>query len=565
MNMKTITTYIKKAMIGVACATAICGCDDFIDNEPTDKLAQDNFYFDASMVRANTRILYSAYAWKDFMMNFQWKFDMLAGDLYYTYSEEGQWFFGSYTAVNAYINEGWKGLYNVILDANNIINDMPGKVTGTVTEADVAQAVAEARTIRGFCYYFIAEAWHDAPLVDDNTKYIQANNLAVPRATQKSIYQFALEDLDYAAEKLKDSDSEPFRATALTARAIRAKPLVTMASHSDYGYDRADLYSRAAKDCEYVIERKPNVKEIPFETLFDVEANNGPESLLAIQCMVNNYGYGNPRNCSMSRSSVIADQTWGAGKGPTVSLQEIYDPQDKRRMWTYMTQDDFYPNLSKATGGYTYYLCNRANDGSVIEERMAMNAHVKKYIIGKSADCDGNVGPNQDAANNVYLMRLADVYFLYAEALMGTANETTDQHTLDQVNSVRERAGLPALASLTYEELLKQRRMEFAFESINWFDVQRYRYRNGDAAALELLNTGYHTGHNRVAQYNPIEGLTTENENDPSKYVIVETLADGGGYNPITLEASCFALPIPAAVSSSSPILSEEPIDYYAK
>lgn len=561
--MKTISKYIKSLALAGVAAVTLTGCNDFLDNEPTDKLAQDNFYFDASMVRANTRILYSAYAWKDFHMNFQWKFDMLAGDLYYTYGEEGQWYFGSYTAVNAYINDGWKGLYNVILDANNIINDMPSKVTGSVTDADVKQAVSEAKVIRAYCYYTIAEVWHNAPLVDDNTKYIQANNLSIPCAPQKDLYRFAKEDCDYAIQYLKDTDQEDFRATALTAHALRAKILVTMASHSDYGYDRPALYAEAAKDCEYVIERKPNVKEIPFSNLFDVESNNGPESLLAIQCMVNNYGYGNARNVAMSRSSVIADQTWGAGKGPTICLQQIYDPQDQRRQWTYMTQGDYYPNLAKADGGYTYKIINRAPDGSVIEEAIPMHAHVKKYIIGKSADCDGQVGPNQDAANNIYLLRLADVYFLYAEALMGTADETTDQHTLDQVNSVRERANLPALTSMTYEELLRQRRMEFAFESCNWYDVLRYRYRFGDAAALDLLNTGYHTGYNRSAQYISPQDLTTDEENDNSKYPIVDNVAEYGMYNPIMLDASCFQLPIPASVSSASPILLQAPVNYY--
>ena len=42
--------------------------------------------------------------WSNFHMNFQWKMDMINGDMYYTYGDEGQWYFGSYTAVNPYIN-----------------------------------------------------------------------------------------------------------------------------------------------------------------------------------------------------------------------------------------------------------------------------------------------------------------------------------------------------------------------------------------------------------------------------------------------------------------------------
>ena len=56
-----------------------------------------------------------------------------------------------------------------------------------------------------------------------------------------------------------------------------------------------------------------------------------------------------------------------------------------------------------------------------------MLAHIKKYVIGKAADCNGNVGVDQDAANNIYLMRLADVYLTYTEAVMGTAGSTPTQ------------------------------------------------------------------------------------------------------------------------------------------
>ena len=120
----------------------------------------------------------------------------------------------------------------------------------------------------------------------------------------------------------------------------------------------------------------------------------------------------------------------------------------------------------------------------MLEDRNEMLAHIKKYIIGKAADCDGNVGINQDAANNIYLMRLADVYLTYVEAKMATASSTSDASAMKYYNMVRQRAGVSEANSVTYEELLKERRRELAFESRTWFDTQRYRYREGDPAAL---------------------------------------------------------------------------------
>ncbi len=120
-----------------------------------------------------------------------------------------------------------------------------------------------------------------------------------------------------------------------------------------------------------------------------------------------------------------------------------------------------------------------------------MLAHIKKYIIGKGADCDGNVGINQDAANNIYLMRLADVYLTYVEAVMGAAESTSDATAMKYFNMVRQRAGIPELNSVTYKELMKERRRELAFESQTWFDIQRFRYRAGTEAALEWINSGF--------------------------------------------------------------------------
>lgn len=553
-----------KSTLTVAAALGICSCSDFLTVDPADKLIQDSFFDSPEKVRMNTLTLYAAHPWSNYTMNFQWKTDMIAGDMFYTYDAEGQWFFGTYTSVNQYINEGWKGIYNVILFANSVINDMPERCDG-VSQADIDRAVAEARCIRAFCYYQIAELWHDAPIIDDNTTNTATGNLDVPRNTQKSIYQFALEDADFAVAHLPEVDADNFRCTRATALAVRAKLLVTMASHSDYGYDREALYKRAAADALAVIDSRPWIENINFATLFDVESNNGPESLLAIQCAVQGYAYGNPKNCAWSRSAIIADQTWGAGKGPTISLQKIYDKTDLRRKWTYMTNGDTYPNLAKLSGGYTYKYINRGEDGTVVEDRNEMNAHIKKYIIGKGTDCDGNVGINQDAANNIYLIRLADMYLTYAEAVLGTSNTTTDAKALEIFNGVRKRAGVSEYTSLDFKEIMQERRREFAFESITWFDVQRLRYREGDQAALEYVNNGYGTGYNRAAQYIQVWGIDESQENEESSYQIVTNREEGAMYDPILISASSFVVPIPAAVATSSPALSGAPVDFYAQ
>lgn len=552
-------------VVALAMGGTLVSCNDFLNVDPEDKPVMETFYTSPENLRTTTMTLYASKTWSNFHMNFQWKMDMLAGDLFYTYSEEGQWYFGNYTTTNPYINEGWKGLYNVILFANSIINDIPPVCGGTITEDDIKKATAEARGMRGYCYYMLTEVWRDVPIVENNSETIASGKYELPRATQASVYRFAMEDLDYAVENLPDQDNDSYRLDKRKARALRSKLAVTMAQHSDLGYNRDELYKKAADDALFVIENTQALTQIDFSKLFDVESNNGPESILAIQCAVQGYSFGNAHNVAWSRSSVIADQTWGAGKGPTLSLQAMYDKNDKRRMWTYMTNGDYYPNLNKAGGGYTYQYVSRDGNGDVLEDRNEMLAHIKKYIIGKGADCDGNVGINQDAANNIYLMRLADVYLTYVEAVMGAAESTSDATAMKYFNMVRQRAGIPELNSVTYKELMKERRRELAFESQTWFDIQRFRYRAGTEAALEWINSGFETGINRCAMYQPKNGVDQTTENNLDSYKVVSSKEEGGQYDAITIQESAFQAPLPAAVTSSSPMLLQDPIDYYAE
>ncbi len=308
---------IKTSVLSLIIGGSLVSCNDFLTIDPIDKPVLETYYTTPAALQSTTMALYASKTWSNFHMNFQWKLDMINGDIYYTYSDEGQWYFGTYTSVNPYLNEGWKGIYNVILDANSIIHDIVPICGGTITQADKDQALGEARAMRGYCHYMLAEVWHDVPVIENNTEMISSGNLDVPRNTQASVYRFAMEDLDAAVELLPEETTDNYRLNKRKARALRAKLAVTMAAHKDYGYDRDALYAKAAADALDVIENTQALTQIDFSTLFDVEANNGPESILAIQCGVLGYSYGNARNTAWSRSSVIADQTWGQDTAPS--------------------------------------------------------------------------------------------------------------------------------------------------------------------------------------------------------------------------------------------------------
>ncbi len=78
-------------------------------------------------------------------------------------------------------------------------------------------------------------------------------------------------------------------------------------------------------------------------------------------------------------------------------------------------------------------------------------------------------------SDNVYIFRLAELYLLRAEArAMQNGNITFIRN---DINTIRNRAGLDSIFGNSYSELLtiieEERRHEFAFEGHRWFDLIR--------------------------------------------------------------------------------------------
>ena len=125
---------------------------EFLEIEPQDRLTIDNFYRNETEIRASTASLYG-FPWFDFNDKFFWLTgDCMSGNMYYTWDQEGQFFYFSYNEGNAYLSAGWKGLFRVVSYANSIINDMPRAAAGKVPQTVIDRALGEARFVRGLCY-----------------------------------------------------------------------------------------------------------------------------------------------------------------------------------------------------------------------------------------------------------------------------------------------------------------------------------------------------------------------------------------------------------------------------
>src|SRR5690606_41877534 len=86
-------------------------------------------------------------------------------------------------------------------------------------------------------------------------------------------------------------------------------------------------------------------------------------------------------------------------------------------------------------------------------------AWVKQYVVGRPEDNDCKV-VQQGTEINTYILRLADVYLTYAEAVL----DKNPAEALKYVNLVRKRAGVNELTAVTWQDVFEERIKELAME-----------------------------------------------------------------------------------------------------
>jgi hypothetical protein len=404
----------------------------------------------------------------------------------------------------------WINYYRGIYRCNMLLGKID-QVTWDGQEDLKNHIAAEAHFIRAFLYFDLVRMFERVPLLTAPS----VEN--VPQAEPDETYKVITEDLQFAIDNgntdtysaidaTESGHAGKWAAEALMARVFLyytgyygKTDLVGMTSKEqvlDYledviansGYDLlanyADLWPAAAT-------YEAALAGVPIATsTYAGETNK--EVLFAIKYTYTSDYNGNTDGngwlvMNGLRGTKSAKYGYGTGWGACTVVPAVYtgwDADDKRRNASIIALSEegiaFDDTDQKEFTGYLTkkYIPTCDKDGNSI----AVNLGGVNFMIGQFQD--------------FFCIRFADVLLMAAE--LGS-----DQ-ALDYVNRVRLRAGVEPAVSVNKDVIIEERRLEFAFEGIRYWDLLRYDPTLTYAASKVAFSGTVKTGGNVVPK--TIEG-----------------------------------------------------------
>ncbi|SDH16981.1 RagB/SusD family nutrient uptake outer membrane protein [Chitinophaga filiformis] len=538
-----------KYFITLICLITLSACSkDFLNRPPEDAIVDVNFYKSSDQVLAGTAPLYNIvwFAYND-------KASHGIGD-----GRAGVLMSGSYqvqnirmqtTDVTPEVYSSWTAFFNVVAQSNMVISNLTKYTASSVPESVKQAGIAEGRFMRGVAYSYLVQNWGPVPIIVDNN--VLLTDTSITRNTVESVWEFIIRDIRFAAQNLPATPLQKGRLTKWAAEGMLAKAFLTRAGISG-SRNQSDLDSAAWYANDVIMNSGASLMS-NYEDLFLMKNNNNPESLFALQWKYDgDWGTQNSVQAFLAYGSEITGfgDGWGGDLGASLDQLKLYRTDDKRRKGTFMFPGDHYSYIHQSVDdpnnpGKKIIQELQVPWNTVGSERYNSRAWVKKYVVGRPEDNDGKV-TQQHTEINTYMLRLADVYLIYAEAVLGNSPSTSDAKALQYFNAIRTRAGVPAKTSITWDDIYVERRLELAMEGQAWYDIVRLHY------------------------YDPAKAITMLNNQDRGTYRIVANAAtnatswtvtsDTPAFYPVT--ESNFLLPYPAAEMTAAPNLRKPPVPY---
>lgn len=564
MKLSTIK-YIAVAML---LGLSITSCEDFLDRPAEDSYNDSNYYQNDEQCKAGVLSLYNV-PWYDFLSRGFYKIpEVMAGNIYMGGSP--------YLSLNVNgsdpdIKSTSESLWAVNAQANVIYNRLK---SANASETVKSACMGECLAWKAMAYFYLVRIFGEVPIVHDNSSEIGDGSYNDKYKVQKNdLYEYIVMTLEKAIELLPERN-DPGRIDKWGAKGLLAKVYLTKSGveAGGNGQRNVDDLGSAARYAKDVIDNSGKQLMTNYEDIFKGENNNCVESLFGWRWSAEQMVYtcGNCLTSELAMSGFDIYSSWGDWTAPSTDLQDAFEVSplgnptqrinpDARRKATMMMPGDKYSYWWQDKGGFDYlqFLYDKSYaPGSNVGLSSATGANIAKHLYGNNEDHKKTFGiaaEQQTSSLSTHVLRLADVYLVYAEAVIGNA-ASTDASAIDAFYTVRHRAisSYERPVSITLDDVLKERRLELAFEGDYWFDFVRMSYYNMDKAIQTLQNQ-------RRNGYYGLGGLYKAYYEDPTQWVVnpEEMLYETDTAKP-NVTASVFTLPLPSDDVVFNPHLMED-------
>lgn len=498
-------------MAAAVLALGLSSCQEFLDRPAEDNYNVSNFYKTDQQCEQGVNYLYNS-PWYDFQRGYFKVGEIMSGNMYAS-REPNMTEFAELSAngTTGSVKDMAYSLWAVNGHANTVIDNIR-KAEGP-SQAAKNKYIGEALVWKAFAYFYMVRTFGEVPIVHNNTELLNSREYnTIHKVTKANVYEYIIMTLEKAMELLPKQTggfNDMIRIDYYAAEALLAKVYLTKAG-LDGTITSADAKAAlelAASYAEDVILNSGRTLDPSYNQIFRLKDYNTTG-----ECLIS-WMWGAAREPWTQQNTLQSDlaiegfsdqgDCWGGWNGPSVDLEEAFgvhpydDPvlrrgeKDVRRKATMMMAGDTYDYFWTDKGGFDllrfFYDTDYAPGGPGGKCECPTGANNVKHLYGNNADHMAGTGKTPAVMAYqlpTHILRLADLYLVYAEAELLTSHADV---ATTYLNLVRNRAGLADLDhAITFDDIWKERRLELAGEGDRWYDFVRRSYYDYAAVKAEL-------------------------------------------------------------------------------
>ncbi|WP_339751079.1 RagB/SusD family nutrient uptake outer membrane protein [Algoriphagus aquimarinus] len=500
-----LNIYKRSIASAAMCSMLLFGCgQDFLEETNPNAITTDTFWQNSSQFQSGLATVYGALQFQSIsgggLIN-----EMILGDIGGTES----WYRPTayrnltYNDASDQVTDKWNELYIGVFRANQVINQIKTADETLFAENEKQTIEAEARFLRAFFFFQLATTYGQA-IIRTEVPVTEEDFNATPSTMEEVFNEVVLPDLEFAKTHLPKtwSPDNVGRATWGAAASLTGKTMLfqknwTEAANEFKSVIDSKIYSLTPEIMDNFTEENEHNEESIFEVAYNSEINPGANGSVVDD---------DPSRTGSEATNIataFGQLNFGAYNTllPSYYLHELYvndeiDPSNSINKGNEQSKR-MTASIVPINGEGLYY---QLPIGSRAGWAFGQSAYIKKFT-------NWYHWPNEDGNSrsgiNFRHIRLADVYLMYAEALLnsgGSADEaiiyidlvrfragvkTLSQYlaengnTFPQLHISKQVHGTQPMVSPTAENVMThiqrvERPIELAFEGHRWKDLVRW-------------------------------------------------------------------------------------------